>query len=69
MILSFPIDAWLLLFVAVGLGLGLEVAFYRSQRARRARAGTARDAAAEPDARADPDARATGAEPPDPGTA
>jgi uncharacterized membrane protein len=27
-ILSLPIGAWLLLLVAVGLGLGLEVAFY-----------------------------------------
>ncbi len=36
MILSFPIDAWLLLFVAVGLGLGLELAFYRARRADRA---------------------------------
>lgn len=35
MFLSFPIDAWLLLLGAVGLGLGLEVAFYRGQRARR----------------------------------
>jgi hypothetical protein len=32
MILSFPIDAWLLLLVAVGLGLGLEVAFYLRRR-------------------------------------
>lgn len=32
MILSFPIDAWLLLLVAVGLGLGLEIVFYRRHR-------------------------------------
>jgi hypothetical protein len=32
MILSFPIDAWILLLVAVGVGLGLEVAFYRARR-------------------------------------
>lgn len=37
MILSLPIDAWLLLFVAVGLGLALEVAFYRARRGDRAR--------------------------------
>ncbi len=35
MILSLPIDAWLLLFVAVGLGLAREVAFYRAHRADR----------------------------------
>ncbi len=29
---SLPIDAWILLFCAVGLGLGLEVAFYRAQK-------------------------------------
>jgi len=34
MILSFPIDAWLLLIVAVGLGLGLEAAFYLRHRRR-----------------------------------
>ena len=40
MVLSLPIDSWLLLFVAVGLGLAMEVAFYRAQRARgRAAAG------------------------------
>ena len=39
MILSFPIDAWLLLFVAVGLGLSLEVVFYRRQRGRRGKSG------------------------------
>jgi len=33
-----PLDAWLLLFAAVGLGLTLEVAFYRARRRdRRAR--------------------------------
>ena len=32
MILSLPIDAWLLLLVAVGFGLALEVAFYRARR-------------------------------------
>ena len=62
MIFSFPIDAWLLLFVAVGLGLGLEVAFYRSRRARRAPGGTERDVVAEPDP------GATDPEPPDPGS-
>lgn len=34
MILGLPIDAWVLLFCAVGLGLGLEVAFYRAQKRR-----------------------------------
>ena len=29
---SLPIDAWILLFCAVGLGLGLEVAFDRAQQ-------------------------------------
>lgn len=37
MILSLPVGAWLLLSVAVGLGLGLEVAFYRARRADRRR--------------------------------
>ena len=32
MISGLPIDAWVLLFCAVGLGLGLEVAFYRTQK-------------------------------------
>ena len=32
---SLPLDAWLLLFVAVGLGLGLTVAYYRAQTSRR----------------------------------
>jgi hypothetical protein len=27
-----PLDAWILLIVAVGLGLGLEVAFYLARR-------------------------------------
>jgi hypothetical protein len=27
-----PLDAWLLLFVAVGLGLSLEIAFIRARR-------------------------------------
>ena len=27
-----PLDAWLLLFVAVGLGLGLEIAFITARR-------------------------------------
>jgi hypothetical protein len=27
-----PLDAWLLLVVSVGLGLGLEVAFFRARR-------------------------------------
>jgi hypothetical protein len=34
-ILSLPIGAWLLLVVAVGLGLGLEVAFYLRHTKRR----------------------------------
>lgn len=29
-----PIDAWALLFCAVGLGLGLEITFYRAQKHR-----------------------------------
>lgn len=41
MILSFPIDAWLLLAVAVGLGLALEIAFYRARRAERRSGGPA----------------------------
>lgn len=32
MILGLPIDAWLLLVVAVGLGLALELAFHRARR-------------------------------------
>ena len=32
MILGLPPDAWLLLLVAVGLGLGLEVAFIAARR-------------------------------------
>jgi hypothetical protein len=35
MIAGLPVDAWLLLIVAVGLGLTLELAFYRTQRRRR----------------------------------
>jgi hypothetical protein len=31
-ILGMPLDAWILLLVSVGLGLGLEVAFLRAQR-------------------------------------
>ena len=34
MIAGMPVDAWLLLIVAVGLGLALELAFYRAQRRR-----------------------------------
>ena len=29
-----PLDAWILVFCSVGLGLGLEVAFYRAQKRR-----------------------------------
>lgn len=36
--LGMPIDAWVLLFFAVGLGLTLELAFYLA-RLRRRRAG------------------------------
>ena len=43
MVLSLPIDSWLLLFVAVGLGLAMEVAFYRAQRARGRRAAAGDD--------------------------
>ena len=32
MILGLPIDAWLLLVLAVGLGLGLEIAFLLAHR-------------------------------------
>lgn len=32
MIFGMPSDAWLLLIVAIGLGLGLEIAFYRARR-------------------------------------
>lgn len=40
-----PVDAWLLLLAAVGLGLSLELAFYRAQRrARRADREGNRDA-------------------------
>ena len=34
MISGLPIDAWVLLFCAVGLGLGLEDVFYRAQTRR-----------------------------------
>ena len=34
MILGLPFDAWLLLILAVGLGLTLELAFYRAHRRR-----------------------------------
>jgi len=30
-----PVDAWVLLFFAVGLGLTLEVTFFRARRRRR----------------------------------
>jgi len=30
-----PFDAWILLAFCVGIGLGVEVVFYRAQRARR----------------------------------
>jgi len=53
MILSFPIDAWALLFVAVGLGLGLELAFYR---ARRGGGAHGPDATPEPASRREPGA-------------
>lgn len=49
MVLSLPIDSWLLLFVAVGLGLALEIAFYRAQRAHRRSAAAARDEVAAED--------------------
>jgi len=32
MILGLPIDAWILLVLAVGLGLGLEIVFLRAHR-------------------------------------
>ena len=32
MVFGLPIDAWILLFVSVGLGLGLELAFMRARR-------------------------------------
>jgi len=32
MILGLPLDAWILLVLAVGLGLGLEVAFLLARR-------------------------------------
>ena len=32
MILGLPLDAWVLLVLAVGLGLGLEIAFIRARR-------------------------------------
>ena len=32
MIAGLPLDAWLLLIVAVGLGLGLELLFYQARR-------------------------------------
>ncbi len=32
MVLGLPIDAWVLLIVSVGLGLGLEIVFYRARR-------------------------------------
>jgi hypothetical protein len=32
MILGLPIDAWVLLVLAVGLGVGLEIAFIRARR-------------------------------------
>jgi hypothetical protein len=38
-ILGLPMDAWILLLVSVGLGLGLEIAFLRAQK----RYSTARD--------------------------
>ncbi len=31
-VLGLPLDAWILLLVSVGLGLGLEVAFLRAQK-------------------------------------
>jgi len=36
MIAGLPVDAWLLLVAAVGLGLTLELAFYRARRRERA---------------------------------
>ena len=32
--LGMPVDAWVLLFFAVGLGLTLEVTFFRARRRR-----------------------------------
>ena len=32
MFLGLPADAWILLIVAIGFGLGLEIAFYRARR-------------------------------------
>jgi len=35
MVLGLPISAWALLFLAVGLGLGIELAFYLRHRVPR----------------------------------
>jgi hypothetical protein len=45
-----PLDAWLLLFVAVGLGLTLELTFYMARRRdRRTHAGGATRGSAGPE--------------------
>jgi hypothetical protein len=36
-VFGLPIDAWVLLIVSVGLGLGLEIVFYRARRGDTAR--------------------------------
>ena len=49
MVFGLPVDSWLLLIVAVGLGLSLELLFWRAQRG--ARGGPGRGSAI--DGRAD----------------
>ncbi len=38
-ILGMPLDAWILLLVAVGLGIGLEVAFVMARKRGRSESG------------------------------